>query len=392
MTKTAIIIGAGIAGLSAGIALIQRGWRVQVLERSETLAEVGAGVQISPNGMHVLRAFGVADKILEHGFEPEAIEMRMGRSGRRVFALPLHGVARDRWHAPYVQIHRADLHKTLLLRLQSLQADAVLTGQDCTRITQDGVITAQRQKFDGDLIIGADGLGSQAAQAVAQVGKPRFTGCIAWRTTVDMDVLSAPPPPTACAWVGAGRHAVTTRLKSGRIANFVGVVERPDPAPESWRNIGDRAQALSDFAGWAPTLTEILEKAEAVFCWSLFDRAPLDTWTNGKITLLGDAAHPMLPSMAQGAVQAMEDAYVLAETLSNAQAIPQGLAAYQAKRLARTADVQKLSAANLRLFHRKSAATQLATYGPAAIVGKLAPNQLHRRYDWIYGHDVTQDG
>ncbi|MEM6760170.1 MAG: FAD-dependent monooxygenase [Pseudomonadota bacterium] len=390
----AICAGGGVGGLAAGIALALRGHDVHVLEQAPALTEIGAGLQISPNGWRVLAALGVAELLEPVIFAPEAIEMRVGQSGARIFRLPLRETAQARWGAPYVHVHRADLVAALLARLDAVAPGALKTGHSLTgfRHVEGGVevVLADADSLRADLLVGADGIHSAIRAQLLGPDQPRYTGNVAWRAVVPLSVLGdVAPPPTACVWVGHGRHAVTTRVRGGEMANFVGMVETPAPAPEGWRTKGSAADALHEFAGWDPTITAVIEKAEVLNRWALFDRAPLPRWSEGRVTLLGDAAHPMMPSLAQGAVQALEDAWVLAASLDAAETVEAGLQAYAARRLPRTARVQRVSAANARLFHKASTLGRWAFYGPMALAARLAPDLLHRRQDWVYGYDPT---
>ncbi len=386
MTRTASIIGAGIGGLSAAIALAQAGWDVRVFERRTSLVEMGAGIQMSPNACKVLDALGCFAAVKATAFAPDAIEMRMGTSGRLVFSLSLRQAER-RWGGAYLHIHRGDLLAALVDRAGQLPGITISTNMTAQAVDDSTVSFADGTQTTADLVVVADGMNSRLARSLVNAPSPEFSGCIAWRTTVPMDRLTTAPPPTACAWVGAGKHAVTTRIKSGTVANFVGVVETDHQPPESWRHTGDRARALADFAGWHPTLVDILDRADDLHCWSLMERTPLRHWARGNAVLLGDAAHPMLPSMAQGAAQAMEDAVALAACLDWQADVALALKDFQQTRQPRAAKVQALSAANLKLFHRGHVLTQLATYGPAAVAARIAPSLLHRRQDWVYGHD-----
>ena len=390
----AVIIGAGIAGLSAGIALRLRGWEVRILEQAPALTEVGAGLQISPNGIHVLRALGVMPLLEETLFEPEAIEMRMGVSGRQVFRLPMRGYAQKRWGAPYIHIHRADLVEALHRRFEALSPGGITLNAsvqgyeagDVPRVqTGDGVLEA-------DLLLGADGLHSTIRRQMLGSAQPRYTGNLAWRTVVPVADLSAPPPPTACVWAGDGRHAVTTRLRGGSLVNFVGMVEADLPSEEGWRIEGTREDVMRDFDGWHPSIAGILENAPVFHRWALFDRAPLPRWSEDAVGLIGDAAHPMLPSMAQGAVQALEDAWVLAEALERASDVAEGLNTYFAQRIARTSRIQQGSLTNARIFHQGSTLGGLLFYTPMAIGARLLPEAVHRRQDWVYRHNVVGEG
>ena len=387
----AIVVGGGIGGLGTALALRLRGWEVVVLEQAPALMEVGAGLQISPNGWRVLDALGVTGHLADTVFEPEAIEMRLGASGRQVFKLPMKGYAKARWGAPFMHVHRADLQAALAARLTALAPEAVQTGCAVAQYDANGAVVLDTgARVEGDLVVGADGLHSRLRTQMHGTDQPRYTGNVAWRAVVPMDALEKPPPPTACVWVGHKRHAVTTRLRGGRLANVVGMVEEPDPGPEGWRVEGRREDAVNDFAGWDPVISGLLAAAPVLNRWALFDRAPLHHWHEGRVTLLGDAAHPMLPSMAQGAVQALEDAWTLAHVLDHAPSIEGGLQRYFDLRIERTARIQAGSAANARMFHKASALGQVAFYGPMALGARLFPGIIHARQDWVYRHDVTQ--
>ena len=387
-TYDVLIVGAGIGGLTLAHALMQRGMSVRILEQATQLKEVGAGIQIPPNAMKVLQALKLDAVVTRKAFHPKAIETRMGQSGRSVFNIPLDDYAQDRWGAPYLHIHRADYIAALCENLpkDTIQFGAQLADYETSR---EGVIVTLTNgaRLHGNYLVGADGIRSCVREKMMGPDKPIFTGNMAWRVVVPIERLGDfAPNPTACAWFGPGRHAVTYRLgANGQLANFVGVVERTDWQEEGWSLRGTKDEALSDFAGWHPVITRLIESADDVHKWALFDRAPLPSWVDGRVALLGDAAHPMLPFLAQGAAMAVEDAWVLAEVL----AAGQDLITYQDQRLPRTSKVQAASRANMGLFHKRGRAAQLATYSPMWAAGKLLPTIVHRRMDWLYGYDPT---
>lgn len=391
----AIIAGGGIGGLTAALAFRHFGWEVEVHERAPELGEVGAGIQISPNGMKVLRALGLADRVAENAFEPEALEMRMGRSGRRIFRVPVGDAAVARWGAPYLHVHRADLVEALSTELEDrapgcVHLSSAVTGYEHSA---NGIValTNAGASPEGDVLIGADGIHSAIRTQMLGPEAPVFTGNVAWRAVVPIEKLGdLAPPPTACIWPGSGRHAVTYRLRRGTLANLVGVVERDDWRGESWTEQGTREEALADFAGWHSIVTNLIEQADAHFRWALFDRAPLTQWSDGRATLMGDAAHPTLPFMAQGAVMAIEDAFVLARACTDSPTdIPSALQQVYASRIKRTSGVQLGSRANATTFHKPTAGAQLATYGPMWLAGRIAPDIVRARQDWLYAEDVT---
>lgn len=391
-----LISGGGIGGLCAALCLAQSGHSVTIFEQATAFTEVGAGLQVSPNAMKVLRALGLEAEARAAAFEPEQIEMRFGISGQTIFSIPLKGYAEKRWGAPFLQFHRAELLGVL--------ADAAMQCPDiaiemsakvsCYEQTGDGVqvYLTDGSVFSGELLVGADGLHSQVRDQMLGPEKPAFTGCVAWRGIVPFEALMRhPPPPTACAWVGRGKHAVTYRVSGGRMVNFVGVVEQPEFIGESWSQKGTKAQIAKDFSSWHPVIEEIVNAGEAFFRWGLFGRPALPHWHDGRVVILGDAAHPMLPFLAQGAVMAIEDGWVLAACLNDEDvSLSERLTAYQARRLPRCSAVQAASKRNQTIFHLENPITRAGVYGPMKLGALIAPGRVHARMDWIYGHDVTQ--
>ena len=394
MAMRVIISGAGIGGLTAALCFLHHGIEVTVLERAPELAEVGAGIQLPPNAMKVFQNLGFEDALVDIAFRPEALEARMGRSGLQLFNIPVANAAIERWGAPYLNIYRADYIAVLLKALRAKRPDAVHLGAEIIGYEQTtNAVRAQLadgSHITGDVLIGSDGVHSLIRTAMMGDDTPVFTGNVAWRAVVPTEKLGdLAPRPTACVWVGPGKHCVTYRLRRGALTNFVGVIERDDWTIESWSERGTKTEALADFDGWHPTITRILNEAEELYRWALFDRAPLTKWTDGQVALMGDAAHPMLPFMAQGAAMAVEDAWTLAQQLALTDNAPRALEDYQALRQARASHVQALSRANAKTFHKRTRLSQLATYGPVWLAGKIVPTYIHARQDWLYGHDVT---
>jgi len=395
-----LIVGGGIGGLTAALCCLHFGHDVTVFEQAAELGDVGAGIQVPPNAMKVLEALGLAESLAEKAFRPEAIEARMGESGRYIFTIPLAQQAVDMWGSPYLHIHRADyietLHKALNERApQALRLGSVVIG--CR--PQDTGITLtlkSEEEFSGDVVIGAGGIKSTIRENLFGADTPHFTGNVAWRAVVPIERLKSHiPNPTACAWMGRGRHAVTYRLNGGKLVNFVGVVQRDDWKEEGWTEKGNVENVLRDFEGWHPVISELIHSIESdsLFRWALFDRPPLPNWSEGHVTLLGDAAHPMLPFMAQGAAMAVEDSWVLAREISQSgRSLNESLEMYQSLRFKRTCKAQAASKANMNTFHQRSRLGQLKTYGPMWLAGKIMPSIVHRRMDWLYGFDVTKSG
>ena len=392
-----LIAGGGIGGLTAALCCHHFGHEVSVFEQASELGDVGAGIQVPPNAMKVFEALGIDALITENTFRPEAIEARMGETGRPIFTIPLAQQAVERWGSPYLHIHRADYIEALNQALASRAPKALQLGttvksyrnhtQGITLTLKDG------PEVSGDVLIGADGIKSTIREQMLGPDKPNFTGNVAWRAVVPIEALGTHiPNPTACAWMGRGRHAVTYRLRRGELANFVGVVERDDWAKEGWAEKGRQDEALKDFDRWHPTITTLIKavKPDSLFRWALFDRKPLSRWSDGNMTLLGDAAHPMLPFMAQGAAMAVEDGWVFAREISQPnRPIKESLQMYQTLRLDRTRKAQAGSRANMKTFHQPTKLGQLKTYGPMWLAGKIVPSAVHKRMDWLYSFDVT---
>lgn len=384
----AVIVGAGIGGLTAALCFRHLGWDVSVLERADVIEEIGAGIQISPNGMQVLQALGLGPAIEAAGFRPRASQFRKGKSGRVIMVSAMGKQMEQVYGAPYVHIHRADLISILIEALNDAAPMAVRTRAEVTGYRQDAdgaeAELADGARIGGDVLVGADGIKSVIRTQMLGPEAPRFTGNVAWRAVVPVSRLGRHvPPPAASVWTGSGQHAVTYLLRGGEFANFVGVVERDDWQKESWTEAGSREEALADFEGWHPVIRTLIEKADHHYRWALFDRDPLDRWSDGRAVLLGDAAHPMLPFMAQGAVQAIEDSYVLASLLSAAGDIAAALDTYFRTRIARVTHVQAAARANMDLFHHRR------PQSPIWLAGKIAPTIVERQLDWLYGHDVT---
>jgi salicylate hydroxylase len=297
---------------------------------------------------------------------------------------PLRPIARSRWGAPYLHVHRADLQALLREAVARLPNVEIRLASRVEGLAQDGqgvrVHVAGAEALEADVLIGCDGLRSTVRQVLWGAGSPRFTGQMAWRGVVEAARL---PPglirPVTAVWTGKGRHFVHYYVRGGALVNFVGVVEQQAWRSESWTEQGDKAILTRDFQGWPAPVAALIDLAPEVWRWALFDRPPLARWSKGRASLLGDAAHPMLPSFAQGASQAIEDAEALGRLLRPGAAVEPALAAYEAERRARTARVQALSRRNAWLFHL--GAPTRALFAAEAAFGRGAA-----RFDWLYGY------
>ena len=385
----ALVAGGGIGGLSAALALARAGCSVEVVERAATIAEVGAGLQLSPNAMKGLAVLGVADDVVACGSTPETLELRLGASGRKIFSIPMGAAAIERYGAPYVHLHRADL-------IDILHAEAVKAG---VRIRLGSELAAAKLEADraivglesgdileGDLLVGADGIHSRVRAQLFGEDLARFTGAYAWRCVVPGDTVPT-LPHAAIVWAGPRRHAVAYRIRRGELINFVGVVEGVGWRQEGWSERGVVYEMRADFEGWDPLVREILAAAEQCWRWALYDRDPLPTWARGRATLLGDSCHAMPPFQAQGAAMAIEDAVVLSRCLAIDDNIEQAVLRYDGLRRPRAGRVLASARNNMGVFHRSNRLTQVLTYGPMALADRLLPEFVRSRQDWIYGYD-----
>jgi salicylate hydroxylase len=383
-----IIVGAGIGGLTCALALQQRGLRPLVLEQAPALREIGAGLQLSPNAMSVLHQLGLDETLYDIGFLPLGIRSANWRSGRETARVPFSELD---FHTPYLHVHRADLQQTLLSAVQKNDPGCVHTGQHVDAIINDGnaatLMIRHGASLTADWVIGADGIHSRCRDYVVRDNQlPRFTGNVAWRGLLRSDALPEHlrPPPWANIWMGPGGHVVVYYLRGGELINFVAVREQSDWMEESWNAPASLRDLLHDFADWDPALFELLSHADAKTCyrWALFDRDPIDNWYRDRIVLLGDAAHPMLPFLAQGAAMGIEDAWVLSGLIAAGD--DDAAALYQQQRQIRCARVQQLARENMVLFHHHSPLMRIGRDAVAGALSRLSPVLASRRVKWVY--------
>jgi salicylate hydroxylase len=337
----AVVVGGGIGGTAAAVALARAGIGVVVYEQAQRLAEVGAGVSLAPNGLRMLERLGVGDGVERLGARHVSAELRLS-DGRPAQHEP-HQFARA---GRNVGIHRADL---LGLLAAELPPGTMRTGHRCTGLRQDddGAVAsfANAVAVEADVVIGADGIHSTAQGFVVQPAEPVFSGVVAYRGLVPR--VDGYPPGTLRMWVGESKHFLVFPVRAGRLLNYVGFAQSGTSVRESWSAPGDPAALAAQFAGWDRVIGDVIAAASGPggsgFQWGMYDRAPLPRWSSGRLTLLGDAAHPMLPHLGQGVNQALEDAVALATLLGAVRSpagVPSALAAYEELRRGRTALVQ----------------------------------------------------
>jgi len=388
------IVGAGIGGLTAALACRRSGFDVTIFEATAAIEALGAGIQLSPNATKVLRALDVLDALLDRSIRPQAVQFRDWRSGYLIAYHPLGATSESRYGAPYVHVHRGDL-QAVLRDAVSRAGIPILLGHRFVGLHQDATVTAQ---FDGgvehacDVLIGADGIRSTVRTSLFGAESPRFTGNVAWRGLVPAaSIRESDYPRTASVWLGPRRHFVHYWVAAGEFVNFVGVVECPSWQEESWTTPGDPAALRADFADWHPSLHTLIDAAAGCFKWALYDRDPLPAWSRGRATLLGDACHPMLPFLAQGAASAIEDAWILSRLLADADDAPQeALADYERYRRPRTARLQLAARAQAHLFHEPSRIGRWRRNFTLGFGCRFLPELAMQRFDWIHGYEAVR--
>lgn len=379
-----VVLGGGIAGLAAACALAQRGASVKVLEQAAAFREVGAGLQISPNGARVLSALGQGPALAQIGLRSQSVVLRDASRGKEVLhlSLPLTGPG-------FHLVHRADLVELLANACNNV---SFRFASFVEKVFPEGprpvIVLADGERLSADLLIGADGLHSVVRPALQPDAPktPFFTGQVAWRALV---AGSADDEPHAQVFMGPGRHLVSYPLRNGQLRNLVAVEERTSWAQEGWTHPDDPAHIRASFAGFGGPVPDWLSQIEKVWLWGLFRHPVAERWHKGHTVILGDAAHPTLPFMAQGANLALEDAFVLARCLGAGTDIGSALARYQEIRHARVAKVVAAANRNARNYHLRTPLAQIAHLA-LRFSAKIAPDAPLRKFSWIYDHDVTE--
>ena len=379
-----LIVGGGIGGLATAIALGRSGHAATLLERSTFEDEIGAGIQLGPNATRALRELGVIEAIEALSFKPEAIWIFDALSGRRLATVPLGNELEDRYGAPYLTLRRADLHACLLQACQGLGSVELRQGFNVVAIRQeDGKVAAtgaNGEEAKGSILVGADGLWSTVRSLVAPEAKPRFAGATAWRTLLPRAHLPAPfDAPVVGLWLAPNAHLVHYPVRGGKDLNLVAVVEGGE-AKQGWSETGDISAFRANFARWAKDSKSLLESVQSWRGWSLYRLSPLHRWSFGNIALIGDAAHPTLPYMAQGAALAIEDAVTLADCLNAPVNAAHAFGRFETLRKARSTRVQRLSQRRGRDYHLGGVARLIRN----AVLSQRNSDALLRSLDWLY--------
>lgn len=389
-----LIAGAGIGGLTTALSLLHRGIDCDVFEQAAELREVGAGLWVSMNGARVLAALGLKDELQRTCIAAEQRSIRLWNTGG---TWPLYKRTSDSEsgaHQPFLLL-RAHLLMMLVEAVRRLKPDAIYLNAHCVGFTQDA--RGVRLKFrdgsvaEGDALIGADGAHSKIREQIVGAVPSHYTNAIAWRGLVPVDrLLPHQREPVVSTWVGPRAHvtAYPVRWQNTELMTFSGQVEHTDWQLESWSENGAVDDCLEDFKDWHPDILQVIRNVESLHKWGLFVRHPLERWSEGRVTLLGDACHSMVPYLGQGVNMAIEDACIVARCLDQHRDDPAtAFIKYQNARLERTAKVVRASAAMQSTFHHESLGEVDAARG--YIETKWAPSANAARYNWIYQYDAT---
>ncbi|MHB2168237.1 FAD-dependent monooxygenase [Alsobacter sp. R-9] len=383
-----LIAGAGIAGLTLALMLARAGRQVVVLEKRTRVEEVGAGIQLSPNASRILLGLGLGPALARAAGEPEKLVVRRGIGGGRLVEMPLGAAARERFGAPYYVVHRADLQTILLDAVRSQPEIRLVFGRGVVSADTEGdeaVVAVEAaggaETFRGDILVGADGLWSRVAHAIGDHSEAEFSGFVAWRGLIPAE--QAPPPfrrQETGLWLGPNAHVVHYPLRGGKVVNVVAVISDRNSEP-GWSRPGDPVTFQRRFRGWSPELRALFEAVPEWQVWSLFDRAPRQRWVSGRVGLIGDAAHPLLPFLAQGGACAIEDAAILTARIGATPLdLPAALRAYETVRRPRAAALQNAGRANGRIYHMPEPFSLARDF----VMRQMGGEGLMKRYAWLY--------
>ena len=389
-----LIAGGGIGGLSAAVALLQRGIDVEVYEQASELKEVGAGIQISPNGNKVLDALGVFQRLKELSCDPVRKEFRLWNTGKPWPMLSLGKAVIENYGYPYLTVYRPDLHQSLADRVRELKPDAIHLGCGVAGCEQDDhlatLVLRDGRRITGDALIGGDGVRSVVRNTLWGPCDPEFSGMVAWRGLIPMEEMPEHMQVSVgSTWIGPGGHAVCYPLHRSKIMNFVATIDGKTWDVAEGATPGTTEECLKDFAGWHEDVQTMIKRSPRLIKWALMQRDPIPRWTQGRISLLGDAAHATLPFLAQGAVHSIEDGMVLARCLEgvDTSGVAVALARYEAARIERTSRMVRGATANTERFHSRELATEASA--EKYLQREWSSEPIFERYDWLYSYDAN---
>jgi salicylate hydroxylase len=387
--KHIIISGAGIGGLTAALCLVKSGYRVTVFEQASELKAVGAGLQLSANATRVLDELGLEQALNEVTVKSGGKCVRLWNTGQEWQLFDLSEESIVRYGHAYRMLYRPDLHRILVDALAHVSPGALRLGCKVASVGQDAqgvhVTLADGSTHRSDVLVGADGVHSITRETLIAKDSPRFSGCIAWRGVIPLaDLPESMQSSKGMNWIGPGAHIVHYPINGGRLVSFTGIVEKEVWFRESWTEQGAIAECREDFKGWHPDIQAFIDQLGLTpLRWAMMLRDPLTNWTNGRVTLLGDAAHPTLPFLAQGAAMGIEDARILARALdAHPDDAAYALQVYQSTRIARTTRIVKGSAENTKRFHNRELATPEDAV--AYIAREFEEKTVRARYDWLF--------
>ncbi|HTO34147.1 MAG TPA: FAD-dependent monooxygenase [Pararhizobium sp.] len=393
MSQSIIIAGGGIGGLTAALALLRKGFDVTVVEQASELKEIGAGLHMGPNGTAALFGLGLKDALMKQAVLSVKREMRLWNTGE-AWSLAAHGAgSEERYGAPYMLLHRADLHGILRDAVLAIKPDAVLLNSKVTGLEQDesgaGVLLEDGRIVRGAAVVGADGVHSVVRDRLGKSVTPQFTGNMFWRGMIPIELVPERERDSAGGWFSHRATVTCYPVRGGKFLNFVGTVKRDGWSTLSWTEQGTTEECLTDFEGWHPNIIQMIENMGTPYKWGQFQFESVREWTDRRVTLLGDACHAMPPSLGQGAIMAIEDGVVLARALEASKGdIIAGLQRYQAARVERATEVVNCSWRESR--GRNSADLADPAKASAYMAARFTSSSVNTFYDWIFGYKAHE--